>query len=246
MTIYSLNVNGLKSALNKGLEKSLKEINADVICLQEIKCQDKIMSLDGYYDYWSFCKKLGFSGTVIFTKNKPINVSYKLDNDFDTEGRIITLEYETFFIITVYTPCSRRNLKRNNYRMMWDELFYEYIKNLENKKPVILCGDFNVDLESNSYKKTEFSEFVSSDKEEFEELLDIGFTDAFKYLYPNTKDNFTWWFVGGKAKKENIGCRIDYFLVSNYLKEKIKDSKILKEVNCSDHCPITLDIDLYE
>lgn len=246
MILCSLNVNGLKSAVKKGLQSIIKEIDADIICLQETKCQKKVTLIDGYYDYWSFCKKKGFSGTAILTKKKPINVSYTINDDFDTEGRIITVEYETFFIVTVYVPCSRRNLKRNNYRLVWNELFYEYIANLENKKPVILCGDFNVDLNSDNYNKIEFSDFLNSDKDEFNELLDIGFVDSFKYLYPNDKESYSWWFVGDKAKEKNSGCRIDYFLVSNYLKDKIKDSKILKEVNCSDHCPIILDIDLNE
>lgn len=241
MIILSLNVNGLKSALDKGLKSQLDNINADIICLQEIKCQDELLSLDGYYSYYNYCNKRGYSGTCVLCKRQPLNTYYGFENsDFNSEGRIITLEYNDFYLINVYVPNSKSGLSRINYRMDWDELFRNYIFKLENKKPVIVCGDFNVDLYSkdNSLDK----EFIDNEKDEFYYLLDNGYVDAFNYINPNNENCITWWQVGKNSREDNIGCRLDYFLVSNYLVNYINDSSILSDVDCSDHCPILLDI----
>lgn len=241
MIILSLNVNGLKSAIDKGLKSKLDSINADIICLQETKCQDELLNINGYYSYYNYCNKKGYSGTCVFSKIKPVNVHYDFDNsEFDTEGRIITLEYKDFYLINVYVPNSKSGLSRIDYRMMWDELFREYVFELENKKPVIVCGDFNVALYSEDSNLNK--EFIDNEKDEFYYLLENGFADAFRYINPNSKDCFTWWQVGKNSKEKNIGCRLDYFIVSDYLLNSVKDCLILKEVDCSDHSPILLEM----
>lgn len=236
MLICSYNVNGLKSSINKGLLENLKNINPDIICLQEIKCQEIILELKGYYSYWNFSDKKSYSGTAVFVKQKPIKMS-KFDNiDFNFEGRIIALEYENFFLINVYVPNSRSGINRIDYRMKWDEIFIDIIDDLNIIKPVIICGDFNV-----TTNKIIEDDFINNELDEFYNLLENGFIDAFKYQYPNN-DGYTWWQIGKKG--ENKGYRLDYFIVSNYFKNKIKNIKIYNEVNCSDHCPISLEMDI--
>lgn len=245
MRILSLNVNGLKSSLNKGLEKYLLNMDYDIICLQEIKCNSPLLNLDGYYSYYNYCKKNGYSGTAIFTKFAPINENNLLSNvDFDLEGRIIILEYKAFYLINVYVPNSKANLSRINYRMNFDGFFYQELLNLDRKKPIIVCGDFNVDYETNELIENSEISFEDNEIEEFCNFLDSGFIDTFRELHKNLNKKNTWFLMGKNNTKKDIGYRLDYFIVSNYLKQFLIDSKICEDTNCSDHYPIELEIDL--
>ena len=241
MKIISFNVNGLNSAVNKGLLNFIEDETPDILCLQETKCQNKILNLTTYYSYWNFSNKGSFSGTAIFTKYKPINVYYNFDDDFNVEGRIITLEYHKFYLINVYIPNSKSNNIRLDYRMEWDDRFFKYILKLENNKPVILCGDFNVAIKEEDTNQEE-SVFLNNEVIEFISLLDLGFIDTFRYKHGNVKNAFTWWNINVGNKELNVGSRLDYFLVSNYFKKYINDSVLKNEINISDHCPIILDI----
>lgn len=249
MNFYSWNVNGLNSCIKKGGDAFFYNSDADFFCIQETKLQKPLPTISGYYQFWSFCSKKGYSGTAILTKHKPLSVSYKFDNDnseFDMEGRLVTLEYNTFYLVNIYVPNSQSNISRKNYRMEWDELFFDYIFNLNNIKPVIICGDFNTSF-SNLNGKCQFinpNEFINDQLIEFKKLLDIGFIDSFNHLYPNSKDSFTWWNVGKNSKENNIGLRLDYFLVSEFLEERIQDAQIFSHISSSDHCPINLIIDI--
>ncbi len=251
MKLISWNVNGLRACLTKGFEEFFSNMDADIFCLQETKMQpdQAELNLEGYYKYWNSAVKKGYSGTAIFTKKEPLNVTYHLGLDkHNDEGRVITLEYDNFYMVTVYTPNSKRELARLDYRMEWEEDFREYLLKLNEKKPVIVCGDLNVahteiDLK-NPKTNTMNAGFTIEEREKMTTLLGNGFVDTFRYLYPEVTDAYTWWSYMFKAREKNAGWRIDYFLVSDILKTKIVDSIIHKDVLGSDHCPVELDIDL--
>ncbi len=251
MKLISWNVNGLRACLTKGFEEFFSNMDADIFCLQETKMQpdQAELNLEGYYKYWNSAVKKGYSGTAIFTKKEPLNVTYHLGLDkHNDEGRVITLEYDNFYMVTVYTPNSKRELARLDYRMEWEEDFREYLLKLNEKKPVIVCGDLNVahteiDLK-NPKTNTMNAGFTIEEREKMTTLLGNGFIDTFRYLYPDVTDAYTWWSYMFKAREKNAGWRIDYFLVSDILKTKIVDSIIHKDVLGSDHCPVELDIDL--
>ena len=249
MKIYSWNVNGFNSCISKGFFSFFNSTDCDFFCIQETKLQKPLSPILGYYQYWNFCSKKGYSGTAIFTKHKPLSVSYDMGiQSFDVEGRIITLEYDSFYLITVYVPNSQLGISRLNYRMEWDELFIKYVSSLNNIKPVIICGDFNIafsDLDVCNSIPSEES-FIDDQRIEFEYLLDNGFVDAYRHLYPNEKNSFTWWNVGKDSKQNNIGWRLDYFLVSNFFANNIVDSVMFPKISFSDHCPILLDINITE
>ena len=251
MKLISWNVNGLRACVTKGFLDYFKEQDADILCIQESKLQEGQISLDleGYYDYWNYAEKKGYSGTAIFTKEKPTNVFYGMGiEEHDKEGRLITLEFEKYFMVTVYTPNSQGELKRLPYRMKWEDAFREYLLKLDEKKPVIICGDFNVahkeiDLK-NPKSNRKNAGFTDEEREKLTELLDAGFVDSFRYIHPNEEGRYSWWSYRFNARKNNAGWRIDYFLVSERIKENIKDADIHSEVLGSDHCPVTLEIEL--
>jgi len=245
MKIVSWNVNGIKSVLNKNFIETFKNMNADIFCVQETKTQKGQIDLQiqDYFQYWNYADKKGYSGTAIFTKHKPLNVMYGLINDeVDNEGRIITLEFEDFFLVNTYTPCYQKNIERQNYRMYWDEKFIEFIEELENKKNVIICGDFNVayqEIDLGNISK-EILGFTDEERQQFSNLLDIGFIDTFRYKYPDYR-KYTWWKNNKREIKDN-GCRLDYFLISEELKNNIIAVQIRNDIGGSDHCPVVLKI----
>lgn len=251
MKFVSWNVNGLRAVREKGFEDIFKNFDADTFCLQEIKLQENQIELhfDGYYEYWNYANKKGYSGTAIYTKHKPIDVHYGLGiEEHDMEGRLITLEYENYYIATVYTPNAQPELARLAYRQKWEEDFREYFKKLDEKKPVIICGDMNVahqeiDLKNpkNNRKNPGFSD---EEREKFTLLLNAGFIDTFRYFYPDKTDEYSWWSYRFNARKNNAGWRIDYFCVSDRLKEKLKSASIHQDVMGSDHCPVSIEIEL--
>ncbi|WP_194190450.1 exodeoxyribonuclease III [Clostridium chrysemydis] len=245
--LISWNVNGLRACVNKGFMELFNEIDADFFCLQEIKLQDGQidLALKDYYCYWNYAQKKGYSGTAIFSKIKPISVKLGLGiEEHDNEGRVITLEFEDFFLVNVYTPNSKDKLARLDYRMVWEDIFREYLEGLKEKKSVILCGDLNVAHEEIDLKnpKTNRKNAGFSDEErgKMTELLNSGFVDSFRYLYPDLEGAYSWWSYRFNARKNNAGWRIDYFIVSSDLKENIVDSLIYKDVMGSDHCPVGL------
>ena len=249
MRFISWNVNGLRAVMNKGFEESFYALNADFFCVQETKLQQGQISLDlpGYEDYWCYAEKKGYSGTAIFTKHHPLSVSYNIGiEEHGTEGRAITLEYENFYLVCVYTPNAQDELRRLDYRMRWEDDFREYLMALDRKKPVIVCGDMNVAHEEIDLKnpKTNIGNpgFSYEERGKFTELLEAGFTDTFRYLYPDKRDAYSWWSYRAGARGRNVGWRIDYFVVSDRLRENIKDAYIFPEVMGSDHCPVGLDI----
>lgn len=249
MKMFSWNVNGLNSCIEKGFSSFFDSVNADFFCLQEIKCQQPIISIPSYYQFWNYCSKKGYSGTAIFTKYKPISVCYNFDgSDFDVEGRIITLEYDSFYLINVYSPNSQMGISRINYRMDWDDLFFDYVSRLNYIKPVIICGDFNIAISDLDVCTSipSSGKFVDDQRIEFEKLLNNGFIDSFRYLNPKTDNAFTWWNVGKSSKLNNIGWRLDYFLVSDFFISAIQDAKIYSQISCSDHCPISLTINILD
>lgn len=251
MKLISWNVNGLRAIMNKGFLDNFEQINADVFCIQETKLQEGQIDFapEGYNVYWNSAIKKGYSGTAVFSKIKPIKVEYGIGREeHDQEGRVITLEYEKFYLVNCYTPNSQRELTRLDYRMKWEDEFKSYLKKLDTKKPVILCGDLNVahneiDLKNPSTNRHNAG-FTNEEREKMTELLNSGFVDSFRYLYPDTKDVYSWWSYMFHAREKNAGWRIDYFIVSDRIKEKIKDSKILTQVFGSDHCPVELDIEI--
>ncbi|WP_033164360.1 exodeoxyribonuclease III [Clostridium sp. KNHs205] len=251
MRFISWNVNGLRACLGKGFEEFFKEQEADFFCIQETKMQKEQWehNFEGYYEYWNSAEKKGYSGTAIFTKKEPLSVTYDLGiEQHDKEGRVITLEYDNFYLVNVYTPNSKRELARLDYRMEWEDDFRAHLKKLDEKKPVILCGDLNVahkeiDLK-NPKTNTRNAGFTIEEREKMTVLLDNGFVDSFRYLYPDATDRYTWWSYMFRAREKNAGWRIDYFVVSESLKEKIKDSIIHQDTQGSDHCPVELDIEL--
>ena len=251
MKLISWNVNGLRAVLNKGLIDFFKQIDADIFCIQETKMQEGQVELvlDGYYQYWNSAIKKGYSGTAVFTKKKPLNVTYGLGiEEHDQEGRIITLEFEKFYLVNCYTPNSKRELERLDYRQIWENEIRRYLSSLDKKKPVIYCGDLNVahnEIDLKNPKTNHHSAgFTDEEREKMTELLKAGFVDTYRFLYPNKENAYTWWSYMMKAREKDIGWRIDYFITSSSIKNKIKDSKIHKDIMGSDHCPIELDIEL--
>ncbi|MBE6891252.1 MAG: exodeoxyribonuclease III [Ruminococcaceae bacterium] len=250
MKFISWNVNGFRACLGKGFEEFFKSADADFVCLQETKMQPGQAEFDApdYHEYWYSAEKKGYSGTAIFAKKEPLSVSYGIGiPEHDTEGRAITLEYEDFYLLNVYTPNAQRELARLDYRMSWEDSLREYMKDLDTKKPVIYCGDLNVAHEEIDLKnpKTNHKSAGFSDEErsKFTELLSSGFTDTFRKLYPD-KVEYSWWSYMMKAREKNVGWRIDYFVVSDRIFPKVKDSFILGEVMGSDHCPVGLEIEI--
>lgn len=251
MKLISWNVNGLRACVTKGFLDYFKEQNADILCIQESKLQEGQISLDleGYHDYWNYAEKKGYSGTAIFTKEKPLNVFYGMGiEEHDKEGRLITLEFDKYFMITVYTPNSQGELKRLPYRMEWENDFREYLLKLDKKKPVIVCGDLNVahkeiDLK-NPKSNRKNAGFTDEERDKLTELLETGFVDSFRYIHPTEEGRYSWWSYRFNARKNNAGWRIDYFLTSERIKENIKDAEIHSEVLGSDHCPVVLEIEL--
>lgn len=250
MKLVSWNVAGLRACIKKGFFDFFKEIDADIMCLQEIKMtKDQLEEGDfnGYYEHWNSAEKKGYSGTLILSKKEPISVSYGMGiPEHDNEGRMITLEFENFYIVNVYTPNVKRELERLPYRMIWEDEFKSYLKEKEKTKPVIVCGDLNVahnEIDIKNYKQNIGNAgFTYEEREKFSKLLEAGFIDTFRHLYPTKPDSYTWWSYMGKARLNNVGWRIDYFLVTDKLKEHIKEASIYSQVYGSDHCPVGLDI----
>ena len=247
MKLVSWNVNGLRACMGKGFMDFFKEADADIFCIQESKLQEGQISLElpGYHQYWNYAVKKGYSGTAIFTKEEPLSVSYGLGlEEHDQEGRVITLEFPDFYMVTVYTPNSQDGLARLDYRMTWEEEFLKYLKKLEEKKPVIFCGDLNVAHKEIDLKNPKTNRknagFTVEEREKFSVLLENGFIDTFRYFYPDLKDAYSWWSYRFHAREKNAGWRIDYFLVSPQLKERLEDAVIYKDVFGSDHCPVAL------
>lgn len=249
MKLISWNVNGLRAVMGKNFMEFFNEIDADIFCLQEIKLQEGQIEMDlpGYYQYWNYAEKKGYSGTAIFTKKEPLNVTYGMNIDeHDHEGRLITLEYEDFYMITVYTPNSQNELKRLDYRMQWEDDFRNYLKELNKLKPVIVTGDLNVAHNEIDIKNPKTNRknagFTDEERGKMTELLDSGFIDSFRYFYPDQEDIYSWWSYRFKAREKNAGWRIDYFLVSKDFEDRLVDAKIHTEVFGSDHCPVELEI----
>lgn len=251
LKFVSWNVNGLRACMNKGFMDTFNDLDADVFCLQETKMQPHQLQLDlpGYYQYWNSADKKGYSGTAIFIKQKPISESYGLGIDeHDHEGRVITLEFEKYYMVCVYTPNSKRELERLDYRMVWEDDFRAYVAKLNEQKPVVICGDLNVahteiDLK-NPKTNRRSAGFTDEERNKLTELLAAGFTDSFRYLYPDKTGIYSWWSYMRKARENNAGWRIDYFIVSNSLQDKIKQAGIHNEYFGSDHCPVSLQLDL--
>lgn len=248
MKLISWNVNGIRACLNKGFSDFFKEVNADIFCLQETKCQPEQINLEfeGYTSYWNSAERKGYSGTAIFTKKQPVNVTYGIGiEEHDKEGRIITLEFENFYLVTNYTPNAKRELERLDYRMVWEDEIRKYLLELNKKKPVIMCGDLNVAHEEIDLKNPKTNKgnagFTNEEREKMTELLNAGFIDSYRYLYPE-KIKYSWWSYMGHAREKNVGWRIDYFIVSNDFRENIKDATIYTEILGSDHCPVGLEI----
>ncbi|EAG9324760.1 exodeoxyribonuclease III [Listeria monocytogenes] len=251
MKLISWNVNGLRAAVKKGFLEYFEEVDADIFCLQETKLQEGQIELDlpAYKDYWNYAVKKGYSGTAIFTKVEPLSVQYGLGvPEHDTEGRVITLEFEEFFMLTVYTPNSQAELKRLDYRMTFEDAILEYVKNLDKTKPVVLCGDLNVAHEEIDLKNPKTNRknagFSDEERAKFSAFLDAGFIDSFRYFYPDLTDAYSWWSYRMNARARNTGWRIDYFVVSERLKDKLVDAKIHADVLGSDHCPVELELNL--
>lgn len=250
MKFISWNVNGFRACLNKGFEEFFKNEDADFFCIQETKMQPDQADFkpDGYYQYWYSAEKKGYSGTAIFAKHEPISVWYGLDIDkHDHEGRAITLEYDNFYLLCVYTPNSQRELARLDYRQEWEDDLREYIKSLDSTKPVIYCGDLNVAHEEIDLKNPKTNHhsagFTDEERNKFTELLNSGFRDTFRTLYPE-KVEYSWWSYMFHAREKNVGWRIDYFVVSDRIMTKVKDSKIYTQIMGSDHCPVGIEIDI--
>ena len=249
MKLISWNVNGIRACVNKGFEDFFKNINADIFCIQETKCQEGQIELNfnGYKSFWNSAEKKGYSGTAIFTKIQPLTVKYGIGKEqHDKEGRVITLEFEKFFLVNIYTPNSKRELERLEYRQIWEDEIRNYLLNLNKTKPVIMCGDLNVAHKEIDLKNPKTNRhnagFTDEERSKMTELLNAGFTDSFRFLYPNKENCYSWWSYMGHAREKNVGWRIDYFIVSNDISLKIKEAKIHQEIFGSDHCPIELEI----
>jgi exodeoxyribonuclease III len=246
--IISWNVNGLRACINKGFMDFFNGSGADIFCIQETKLQQGDAKLDfsSYNEYWHDAEKKGYSGTAIFTKQKPLDASYGMESEKDNEGRIITLEYEDYYVVNVYVPNAGEELKRLEYRIGWDKLFREYLLGLDAKKPVIACGDFNVahkeiDIK-NASSNHDHAGFTDEERESFSKLLDSGFIDTFRELYPDARNMYTYWSYMFKARERNTGWRIDYFVISSRMRDKVKDFIIYSDIYGSDHCPVGLEI----
>ena len=251
MRLISWNVNGIRACVTKGFLDFFNEVDADIFCIQESKLQAGQIDLElpEYKQYWNYAERKGYSGTAIFTKKEPLSVFYGIGiEEHDKEGRVITLEFDNFYMVTVYTPNSKNELARLDYRMVWEDAFKEYLLELDSKKPVIVCGDLNVahkeiDLK-NPKTNTRNAGFTIEEREKFTNLLDSGFIDTFRYFYPEVTGIYSWWSYRFKAREKNAGWRIDYFLVSNKLQDKLKGAKIHTDVFGSDHCPVELTINI--
>lgn len=248
--LISWNVNGIRACVQKGFLDYFKEVDADIFCIQESKLQEGQIDLvlEGYHQYWNYAQKKGYSGTAIFTKEEPLSVAYGLDiEDHDQEGRVITLEFEDFYMITVYTPNSQRELARLDYRMQWDDCFRKHINDLDKKKPVIVCGDLNVahnDIDlKNPKTNRKNAGFSDEEREKFGVLLQSGFIDTYRYFYPDKEGAYSWWSYMFSARKNNAGWRIDYFCVSERLKDRLVSADIHADILGSDHCPVELIIE---
>lgn len=248
MKYISWNVNGLRACRKKGFEDAFKDLNADAFCIQETKLQEGQIDIDfpGYYQYWNYADKKGYSGTAIFTRNKPISISYGMGIDVhDHEGRLITLEFPTHYLVCCYTPNSQNELKRLSYRMEWEKDLLSYLKELDKNKPVIYCGDLNVAHEEIDLKNPKTNRknagFTDEERESLTKLLSEGFTDSFRLFYPDMEGIYSWWSYRFHAREKNAGWRIDYFIVSDSIKDKLSDAKIHTEILGSDHCPVELD-----
>lgn len=250
MRLVSWNVNGLRACVKKGFLEFFQEIDADIFCLQETKLQagQIELELDNYFQYWNYAEKKGYSGTAIFTKKKPLSVNYGVgEKDSESEGRIITLEYENFYIVTVYTPNSQRDLARLDFRLEWENQIRDYLLKLDMEKPVILCGDLNVahqEIDLKNPKSNQMnSGFTQEERGKMSDLLDSGFIDTFRHLYPTKEGAYTWWSYMSNIRARNIGWRIDYFIASKILADKIQEAKIHPTVMGSDHCPVSLEME---
>ena len=248
--LISWNVNGLRACLGKNFMEFFDYVDADIFCLQETKIQEGQVdwNKEGYYAYWNYAEKKGYSGTAIFSKEKPLNVTYGIGiEEHDKEGRVITLEFDNYYMVTVYTPNSQNGLARLEYRMKWEDDFRNYLLNLKKNKPVIVTGDMNVAHKEIDLKNPKTNRhnagFTDEERNKMTELLDAGFTDSFRYKYPDKENEYSWWSYMGRAREKNVGWRIDYFIVSNDIAKKIKDATIHQEVYGSDHCPVELIID---
>ena len=251
MKLISWNVNGIRACVNKGFSDFFKSADADIFCIQETKCQPGQIELnfEGYQSYWNSAEKKGYSGTAIFSKKKPNAISYGIGiPEHDKEGRVITLEFEKFYMVNIYTPNSKRELERLAYRQVWEDEIRKYLLQLNKTKPVIMCGDLNVAHEEIDLKNPKSNRgnagFTDEEREKITELLNAGFVDSFRYLYPDKVDAYSWWSYMGRAREKNIGWRIDYFIVSKDIANKIQNAEIYPEIMGSDHCPIGLEISL--
>ena len=249
--MISWNVNGIRACVKKGFMDYFNDVDADVFCIQESKLQEGQIDLNlpGYHQYWNYAQKKGYSGTALFSKKEPISVSYGLGiEEHDNEGRVITAEYENYYVVTCYTPNSKTELERLDYRMVWDDAFRNHLLALDEKKPVLFCGDLNVahneiDLK-NPKTNRRSAGFTDEERGKMTELLGVGFIDTFRYLYPDAEGAYSWWSYLGKARDRNAGWRIDYWCVSERLKEKIKEAEIHSAILGSDHCPVMLEIEI--
>lgn len=250
MKLVSWNVNGLRAIVKKDFLEQFHAMDADFFCLQEIKLQEGQidLSFEGYWDFWNYAEKKGYSGTAIFTKHEPLSATYGIGiEDHDLEGRVITLEYDNYYVVTCYTPNSQNELKRLDYRMQWEKDFQNYIKDLDNEKPVILCGDLNVahkeiDLKNPQSNKKNAG-FSPEERAQFTRFLESGFIDTFRHFYPDKEEVYSWWSYRFGARKRNAGWRIDYFIVSERLKDQLIDAKIHTDMLGSDHCPVELQLE---
>lgn len=255
MKLISWNVNGIRACVNKGFKEFFKEIDADIFCIQETKMQEAQLDenileiFEGYNAYWNSAEKKGYSGTAIFTKQKPLNVTYGIGKEeHDKEGRVITLEFEKFYMVNIYTPNSKRELERLDYRQLWEDEIRAYLLKLKENKSVVMCGDLNVahteiDLK-NPKTNRKNAGFTDEERAKMTELLNAGFVDTFRYKYPEVEGKYSWWSYMFHAREKNAGWRIDYFIVSENLKDKIEDAKILDDIYGSDHCPVELDLNI--
>ena len=255
MKLISWNVNGLRAVINKGFKEFFKEIDADIFCIQETKMQEAQLDenileiFEGYNAYWNSAEKKGYSGTAIFTKQKPLNVTYGIGKEeHDKEGRVITLEFEKFYMVNIYTPNSKRELERLDYRQLWEDEIRAYLLKLKENKPVVMCGDLNVAHEEIDLKNPKTNRknagFTDEERAKMTELLNAGFVDTYRYKYPEVEGKYSWWSYMFHAREKNEGWRIDYFIVSENLKDKIEDAKILDDIYGSDHCPVELDLNI--
>lgn len=251
MKLISWNVNGIRACLTKGFADFFKTIDADIFCIQETKCQKEQIDLEfeGYCSYWNSAERKGYSGTAIFSKKKPLKVTYGIGiEEHDKEGRVITAEFDNYYVVTIYTPNSKRGLERLEYRQVWEDEVRRYLLQLKKHKPLIMCGDLNVAHKEIDLKNPKTNRgnagFTDEEREKMTNLLEVGFTDTYRYLYPEKQEAYSWWSYMGRAREKNIGWRIDYFIVSSDIENKIKEATIYPEILGSDHCPVGLEIEL--